>query len=110
MLFGRPWFKGDWQRERVFLNHWDLFWFSFFNSMSLWLMSYGLLFYGFWEGVRARIRAMRRGEGDLVFGVDTPQSTRKGDRTCEPPVRGSTSHSSSNHYPIRISLRQAAYN
>jgi len=53
---------------------------------------------------------MRRGEGDLVFGVDTPQSTRKGDRTCEPPVRGSTSHSSSNHYPIRISLRQAAYN
>ena len=46
----------------------------------------------------------------LVIGVDTPQSTRKGDRTCEPPVRGSTSHSSSNHYPIRISLRQAAYN
>ena len=36
----------------------------------------------------------------------TPQPTRKGDRTCVPPVRGhsptrrTTSHSSSNHYPI----------
>ena len=26
----------------------------------------------------------------LVFGVDTPQPTRKGDRTCEPPARGSS--------------------
>ena len=38
------------------------------------------------------------------------QSARKGDRTCDPPMRRSTSHSSSNQYPIRISLRQAAYN
>ena len=36
------------------------------------------------------------------------QSARKGDRTCDPLMRRSTSHSSSNQYPIRISLRQAA--
>ena len=34
------------------------------------------------------MRTMRRGEGNLVFGVDTPQSTRKGDRTCDPPGAG----------------------
>jgi hypothetical protein len=65
------------------------------SSMSFRLQA---TFYGCWGGGRrTRTRAMKRGEGDLVFGVDTPQSTRKGDRTCGPPERGSTSHSSSNH-------------
>ena len=43
------------------------------------------------QGTGAGIRAAERGEGDLVFGVDTPQPTRKGDRTCEPPARGPSS-------------------
>ena len=51
---------------------------------------------------RARVRAMKKGMATYFWGGYS-QSARKGDRTCDPLMRRSTSHSSSNQYPIRIS-------